>query len=41
MPGSDVIPYFYNSNNKETLTQIPRVDTAPQGVETPTKLAVY
>ena len=41
MPGSEVIPYFYNSNNKETLTHIPRVDTAPQDVETPTQLAMY
>ena len=40
MPGSEVIPYFYNSNNTETLTHIPRVVTAPQAVETSTQLAI-
>ena len=31
--------HIYNFNNPGTKTQIPRVDTAPQGVETPTQLA--
>ena len=36
---SEILPYVYNSNNPGTKTQIPRVDTAPRGVETPTPLA--
>ena len=40
MPGSETLAYLYNSNNKGTLTHIPRVDTAPQDVETPTQLAM-
>ena len=36
---SEILPYLYNSNNPGTITDIPRVDTAPQGVETPTQLA--
>ena len=38
---SEILPYLYNSNNPGTITDIPRVDTAPQGVETPTQLAGY
>ena len=34
IPGSETLPYLYNSNYLETQTQIPRVDTTPQGVET-------
>ena len=37
--GSEIRPYLYNSNEPGTKTQIPRVDTAPRGVETPTQLA--
>ena len=38
MPGSEILPYLYNSNNPGTNMEIPRVDTAPQGVEIPTQL---
>ena len=46
-PGDDKVPSpdqksfhtYTNSNNPETKTDIPRVDTAPQGVENPTPLA--
>ena len=46
-PGEDKFPspdhksvhtYLYHSNNPEKKTQIPRVDTALQDVETPTPL---
>ena len=37
-PDQKILPYFYNSNNPGTKTQIPRVDAAPQGVEAPTQL---
>ena len=39
IPGSETHQYFYNPNNLGTKTQITRVDTAPQGVETQTQLA--
>ena len=29
---SEIISYIYNSNNPETKTDIPRVDTTPHGV---------
>ena len=32
-------PYIYNSDNLGTKTVIPRVETAPHGVETPVPLA--
>ena len=40
-PGEDknILPYLYNSTKLGTKTQIPRVDTAPHGVDTPTPLA--
>ena len=31
-PGSEMRPYLHSSDNLETKTQIPWVDTAPQGV---------
>ena len=37
-PDQKILPYLYNSNNPGTKTEISRVDTAPQGVETPTPL---
>ena len=37
IPGSEILSYLYNSNKPGTMTVIPRVDTAPHGVETPTK----
>ena len=37
-PGSEILPYIYNSNNPETKTVIAWIDTAPHGVETPTLL---
>ena len=38
IPGLEIPPYICNSDNPGTKTAIPRVDTAPQGVETPTPL---
>ena len=37
IPGSEILPYLYNSRNPGTQTQIPRIDIASQGVETPTQ----
>ena len=37
MPGSEILSFRYNSNKRGTKTVIPRVDTAPHGVETPTQ----
>ena len=39
IPALEILQYISNSNNSGTKTQINRVDTAPQGVETPTQLA--
>ena len=39
MPGSETYAYLFNSNNPWTKTQINRVYTAPQGVQSPTLLA--
>ena len=36
MPRSEILPYLYNFNKPGTKTVIPRVDTTPLGVETPT-----
>ena len=36
MPGSEIPPYIYNSDNPGTKTVISRVNTAPHGVETST-----
>ena len=42
-PGEDkvlspeILPYIYNANKPETNTVMPRVDTAPHGVETQTQ----
>ena len=33
IPGSEILPFFYNSNNPGAKAYIPRVDAAPQGVE--------
>ena len=38
-PDQKILPYLYNANKPGTKTQIPRVDTAPHGVDTPTPLA--
>ena len=35
IPGLEIFPYLYNSNNSGTKVEISRVDTAPRGVETP------
>ena len=35
---SEILPYMYTFDNPATKTQILRVDTAPQGVVTPTPL---
>ena len=35
IPGPYILPYVYIFNNPGTKTEIPRVDTVPQGVETP------
>ena len=37
-PGQKSYCYLYNSNNPGTKTEIPRVNTAPLNVETPTQL---
>ena len=34
-----MLPCIYNSKNPGAKTKIPRVDTAPQGIETPTELS--
>ena len=39
IPGSEIPPYIYNSDNLGTKTVIPRVETAPNGVETVVPLA--
>ena len=39
IPGSEIPPYIYNSDNLGTKTLIPPVDPAPHGVETPALLA--
>ena len=39
IPGLETLPCLYNFNNPAMKTQIPRVDTAPHGVGTPTTLA--
>ena len=39
MAGSEIFPYIYNSDEPGTKTAVPRVDTAPDGVENPTQLA--
>ena len=39
IPGSEIPLYMYNSDNLWTKTVIPRVETAPQGVETSAPLA--
>ena len=33
IPGSEILPHMYNSNELGTKTDIPRVDTASQGME--------
>ena len=38
-PANLRIPYIYNSNNPGAETDIPQVDTFPQGVKTPTLLS--
>ena len=38
IPGSVILPNIYNSNNPGTKAEIPRVDIAARGVETPTLL---
>ena len=40
IPGLEVLPYLYNSDNPETKVEISRVDTAPRGVETPILLLI-
>ena len=37
--GLEMIPYLYNFDNLGTKAVIPRVETAPHGVETPVPLA--
>ena len=37
-PDQKILPYLYNSNKPVTTKRIPQVDTAPQGVDTPTPL---
>ena len=37
-PRIKILPYLHNSNNKGTKTEIPRLDTAPRCVETPSIL---
>ena len=37
--GSEIPPCIYNSDNLGTKTVIPRVETAPNNVETPVPLA--
>ena len=39
MPGSETLAYLFNINNQGAKTQITRVYTAPQGVQSPTQLA--
>ena len=39
IPGSEILPYIYDSNKPGTTTVVLRVNTAPHGVETPTPLA--
>ena len=39
MTGSRILPCIDNSNNLGTKAAIPRVDTGPYGVETPTPTA--
>ena len=38
-PEFEILPYLFDSNNPRVKAEIPRVDTAPHGVETPTPLA--
>ena len=40
IPGLEIFPYLYNSNNSGTKVEISRVDTAPRGVETPIPLLI-
>ena len=39
IPGSEIPPYIYNSDNAGTKTVTPRVETAPHGLDTPAALA--
>ena len=39
IPGLEILQYLYNSDNLGTKAVIPRVETAPHGVETPTPSA--
>ena len=39
IPGSEILPYIYDSSKPGTTTVVLRVNTAPHGVETPTPLA--
>ena len=39
IPGSELLPYIYNSSKPGTRAVTLRVDTAPHGVEAPTPLA--
>lgn len=41
MTGSGILPCIDNSNNLGTKAAIPRVDTGPYGVETPTPLLAH
>ena len=36
IPGSEIPPYIYDSDKPGTKTVIPRFETAPHGVESPT-----
>ena len=38
-PGLEIVKYFHNSDNLGTNTVIPRVETIPNGVKTPVRLA--
>ena len=40
-PGSEILPILYKSNQPGTETEIPRVDTAPHDMETPTPLGYF